>query len=79
METSPPFKTFIYSNVRSCRGTYSTATSFTLLLIPGTPGTTSSTTTTSAGMENIRVYLAITFPTHVNIVCKQVAKIVKDI
>ena len=56
--------------MHSCRGIYSTTASFTLLLIPGTPGVTSSTTATSTGMENIRVYLVITFSIPINIVYK---------
>jgi hypothetical protein len=42
------------------------------------PSTTSSTIT-PASIENIRVYLAIAISIHVNIVYKQVAKVVKDI
>ena len=42
----------------------------TLLLIPGTPGTTFSTTATPTNIENIGVYLAITISTRVNIVYK---------
>ena len=42
------------------------------------PSITSSTIT-SASIENIRVYLVITVSTRVNIVYKQVAKVVKDI
>ena len=56
--------------MRSCRGTYFTATPFTLLLIPSTPGAASSTTATSTSIENVRVYLAIAFSTPVNMVCK---------
>ena len=56
--------------MRSRRGTYSTAAPPTLLLIPGTPGAASSTTATSAGIENIRVYLAIAFSAPIDIVRK---------
>ena len=43
------------------------------------PSITFSTTTTPAGIENIRVYLAIAISVYINIVYKQVTKIVKDI
>jgi hypothetical protein len=36
-------------------------------------------TTTPASIENIRVYLVITISARVNIVCKRVAKVVKDV
>ena len=62
----------------SCRGIRSAA-SLTLLLIPGTPNTAFSTTATLAGMENIGVYLVITISACVDIVCKQVTGIAKDI
>ena len=67
--------------MRSCEGTYSIATPFTLLLIPSTPGVgfSTTTTTTPTSTENIRVYLVITISPRVNIVCKQVAKVAKDI
>ena len=64
--------------MHSYRGIYSTTTPFTLLLIPSTPSTTSSTITPTS-IENTRVYLAITISIRVNIVYKQVAKVVKDI
>ena len=65
--------------MRSRRDTYSTATPLTLLLIPGTPSITSSTTTAPISTENIGVYLTITIFTHVDIIYKQITKIVKDI
>ena len=64
--------------MRSHKGTRSVATPPTLLLIPSIPSATSSTIT-PASIENIRVYLVITISTRVNIVYKQVAKVVKDI
>jgi len=60
------------------KGTHSIATPPTLLLIPSTPSAASSTIT-PASIENIRVYLAITISTRVNIVRKRVAKVAKDI
>ena len=54
--------------MRSYRGICFT-TPLTLLLIPGTPSITSSTIT-STNMENIRVYLVITFPIYIDIVYK---------
>ena len=78
LKTSPPPKTPTYSNTRSRKDIFSIATPFTLLLIPGTPSTTFSTIT-STSTENIGVYLAITVFTHVNIVYKRVAEVVKDI
>ena len=65
--------------MRSYRGTCSATAPFTLLLIPGTPGTAFSTTTALIGIENIGVYLAITVSVYVNIVYKQVIEIIKDI
>jgi hypothetical protein len=53
----------------SRRGTRSTATPLTLLLIPSTPSAASSTITPTS-TENVRVYLVITVSTRVNIVCK---------
>ena len=79
LKTSPSFKTLTYSNIRSHRGTYSATTSFILLLIPSTPSTTFSTTTTPTNTENIRVYLAIAVSIYINIVYKQVTKIVNDV
>jgi hypothetical protein len=54
----------------SYRGIYSAATSFTLLLIPGTLSITLSTTAAPANIKNIRVYLAITIFIYINIVYK---------
>ena len=51
---------------------------FTLLLIPSTPGA-SNTATASANIEYVRVYSAITISIYVDIVYKWVTKIVKDI
>ena len=67
--------------MRSCEGTYSIATPFTLLLIPSTPGVgfSTTTTTTPTSTKNLRVYLIIAISTRVNIVYKWVAKVVKDI
>jgi len=65
--------------VRSRKGIYSAAAPPTLLLIPSTPSTASGTAATPAGIENIRVYLAIAVSARVNIVCKWVTEIVKDI
>ena len=63
----------------SYKGIYSAAAFFTLLLIPSTPSAAFSTAATPASMENIRVYLAIAISTRINIVCKQVTKIAKDV
>jgi len=65
--------------VRSHKGIYSTAAPPTLSLIPSTPSAASSTAATPTGIENVRVYLAIAVSTYVNIVYKQVTKIVKDV
>jgi len=65
--------------MRSRRGTCSAAAPFTLLLIPGTPSAASGTTTAPAGTENVGVYLAIAISVRVNIVCKQVTEIAKDV
>ena len=56
--------------MRSRRGTCSTATLPTLLLIYSTPGTAFSTTTAPANTENIKVYLAIAISVRANIVYK---------
>jgi hypothetical protein len=69
LETSPPPKTPIYSDIRSYKGIRLVAAP-TLLLIPSTPNTASSTTITPTNMENIRVYLVITVSIRVNIVYK---------
>ena len=79
LETSPSFKTLTYSNIRSHRGTCSTAAPSTLLLIYSTPSTAASTATAFAGTESVGVYLAIAVSTRVNIVRKQVTKIAKDV
>ena len=78
LKTSPPPKTFTCSNTRSRKGIRFTAP-FTLLLIPNTPSTAFSTTITPASVKNIKVYLVIAISTRVNIVCKRVTKIAKDI
>jgi len=65
--------------MRSRRGTYSTAASSTLLLIPSTPSAASSTTAAPTSTENVRVYSAIAVSVRVNIVREQVTKIAKDI
>ena len=67
-KTSPPIKTFIYSNIYSYKGTYSTVTPLTLSPITSTLGIT--TTITSASIEYIRVYLAIAVSVYVNIIYK---------
>ena len=56
--------------MRSCEGTYSIATPFTLLLIPSTPGATFSTITTPVNTENVEVYLAIAISIYDDIVYK---------
>ena len=56
--------------MRSRKGIRSTATPFTLLLIPSTFGTIFNTTATPASTENIEVYLAIAIFIRVNIVYK---------
>ena len=65
--------------MHSYRGTRSTTTPLTLLLIPSTRSTTSSTTAAPTSIENIRAYLGIAVSACVNIVYKRVTKIVKDI
>ena len=60
------------------RGTRSTATPLILLLIASILGT-AITTTASAGAGSIRVYLVNTISTCINIVCKLVTNIAKDI
>ena len=64
--------------MRGRRGTCSAAAPLTFLLITSTPGTAVAATT-SAGTESVRVYLAIAISACINIVCKRVADIVKDI
>ena len=75
-KTSPPIKTPTCSSMCNCRSTYFTATPLTLLPIAST---LSGSFTTTAGMEYIGVYLAITISICVNIVCKRVTDIAKDI
>jgi len=77
-KTSPPIKTPTYSSIRGYRGTYSTATPLTLLLITSTLGATIAATA-SASMESIRVYLAIAVSIYIDIVYKRVTNMVKDI
>ena len=62
----------------SRKGTRFVAVPPTLSLIPSMPGTASGIIA-PASMENVRVYLVITVSTHIDIVCKWVAKVVKDI
>ena len=66
--TLPPplIKTPTYSSIYNYRGTRSTITPLTLLLITSTPG---STNTTTAGTEYIRVYLVIAIFIRINITC----------
>ena len=59
--------------MRNHGGIYSTITPLTLLLIAGTLGST------AAGIEYIKVYLAIAVSVYINIVYKRVTNIVKDI
>jgi len=54
--------------MRSRRGIRFTATPFTLLLIPSTPGAAFNTTTAPTGTENVGVYSAIAISARVNIV-----------
>ena len=75
---SPPLKTFICSNIYSYKGTHFTVPS-TLFLIPNTPSTVSNTITTPISLENIIMYLVITVFIYINIIYKQITKIVKDI
>jgi len=77
-KTSPPIKTPTRSSTRGYRGTRSTAAPLTLLPITGTPGAAIATTT-STGTESVRVYLAIAVSARVNIVCKWVTNIAKDV
>jgi hypothetical protein len=65
--------------MRSRKGIRSVAAPPTLSLIPSTPDAASSTTVTPTSTENVRVYLVIAVSARVNIVCKQVAKVVKDV
>ena len=64
--------------MRNRKGIRSITTPPTLLLIPSTPSATSSTITPTS-TENVRVYLVITISIYIDIVYKQVTKIVKDI
>ena len=64
--------------MRGRRGTRSAAAPLTLLPIASTLGTAIAATT-SASIESVRVYLAIAVSVRVNIVCKWVTKIVKDV
>ena len=43
------------------------------------PGTAFSTIATPASIENVRVYLAIAISIYINIACKQVTEIAKDV
>ena len=65
--------------MHSYRGTHSTTTLPTLLLIPSTPSTASNTAATPTSIKNIKVYLVIAISIRVNIVYKQVTEIVKNI
>jgi hypothetical protein len=60
------------------RGTRSTAAPLTLLPIASILGA-AITTTASASTGSVRVYLAIAVSARINIVCKQVTNIVKDV
>jgi len=77
-KTSPPIKTPTYSSIYSRRGTRSTTAPLTLSLIASTLGA-AITATTSAGAGSVRVYLVITISAYINIVCKRVTNIVKDV
>ena len=62
------------------RGTRPTVAPLIFSPIVSTPGTAiTATASTSAGTGSIRVYLAITIFTRINIVYKRVTNIVKDI
>ena len=63
----------------SHKSTCFAAAFFILLLIPGTPSATSGTTATPASMENVKVYSAIAISVHIDIVCKKVTEITKDV
>jgi hypothetical protein len=60
----------------NCGGTRFVIALLTLLPITSTPG---GANTGAAGMEYVRVYLAIAVSTCINIVYKRVTDIVKDI
>ena len=53
--------------MRSCKGIHFATTPSTFLLIFSTPSTTFSTATTPTGMENVKIYLAITVSVYINI------------
>jgi len=74
-KASPPIKTPTYSSTRGRRGTCSAATPLTLSLIASTPGAAAA----FASTRSVGVYLAIAVSTRVNIVCKRVTNIAKDI
>ena len=72
----PLIKTFTRSSTRNCGSIYSTIAPLTLSPIAGTPGGGSAA---AASMEYIGVYSAIAISICVDIVCKRVTNIVKDI
>ena len=65
-KTSPPIKTPTYSSTHGRRGTRSTAALLTLSPIASTLVTAAA----FASTRSVRVYLAITISTHINIVCE---------
>ena len=77
-KTSPPIKTPTYSSTHSRRGTRSTTTPLTLLLIASTLGA-AITAAAFTSIRPIRVYLVITISIYINIVRERVTNIVKDI
>ena len=60
------------------RGTRSAAAPPTPSPIAGTPGAAIAATA-SAGTESVGVYSAITISTRVNIICKRVTNMAKDV
>jgi len=74
-KTFPLIKTPTYSSTRGRRGTCSAATPLTLSPIAGMLGAAAA----SAGTGSIRVYLAIAVSACIDIVCKRVTNIAKDV
>ena len=75
-KTSPPIKTPTCSSICNRGSTYSTTAPPTLSPIAGTLG---SATTAITSTEYVGMYLAIAISTYINIVCKRVTDIAKDI
>ena len=78
-KTSPPIKTPTRSNIHDRKSTHSAVTPLTLLPIAGMLGTTAATTATSFSTGNVGVYSAIAISAWVDIICKRVTNIVKDV